>query len=254
LARTNGQIRIPTMRATVLSLLLSLPLLAACSGTAESAAPAAKAKAIASSAEAPVVVELFQSQGCSSCPPANAALNKLADRSDVIALSFAVDYWDRLGWKDIFAQPAFTQRQRDYAAALKGGSVYTPQVVINGTRELVGNGKGELAQAVAASKGISGGPMVNVSSAKASIGTGSGNGTVWLVRYDPSTHNVAIRAGENGGRTLPHRNIVRELTKLGSWNGKATSYNVPASKDSALKTVVILQQGLAGPVLGVGRG
>jgi hypothetical protein len=254
MARTIGQIRIPTMRATVLSLLLSLPLLAACSGTAESAAPAEKAKAIASSAEAPVVVELFQSQGCSSCPPANAALNKLADRSDVIALSFAVDYWDRLGWKDIYASPATTQRQRDYAATLKGGSVYTPQVVINGTRELVGNGKGELAQAVAASKGISGGPTVSVAGAKASIGAAKGSGTVWLIRYDPKTHNVAIRAGENGGRTLPHRNIVRELTKLGSWNGTAVGFDLPAAKDATWKTVVIVQNGKVGEVLGVGRG
>ncbi len=243
------------MHASLYSLALFLPLLAACGDSAQSQTAANAAPNVAlASADAPVLVELFQSQGCSSCPPANAALNKLADRKDVIALSYAVDYWDRLGWKDIFASPATTQRQRDYAAALKGGSVYTPQVVINGTRELVGNGKGELAGAVAGSKGISGGPTVTLSGAKVSIGAAKGSGTVWLVRYDPRTHNVAIKRGENGGRTLPHRNIVRELTKLGSWNGRQTSFGLPAAKDTQWNTVVIVQSGKAGAVLGIGRG
>lgn len=243
------------MRIALYSLSLFLPLLAACGDSAQSQTVAkAAAKASLASADAPVLVELFQSQGCSSCPPANAALNQLADRKDVIALSFAVDYWDRLGWKDIFASPQFTQRQRDYAASLKGGSVYTPQVVINGTRELVGNGKGELANAVAASKGVSGGPSVAVSGMKASIGAAKGSGTVWLVRYDPRTQNVAIKAGENGGRTLPHRNIVRELTKLGDWKGGAANFDLPAAKDAKWKTVVIVQSGKAGAVLAVGRG
>ena len=111
---------------------------------------------------APIVIELFQSQGCSSCPPANAALNAIAGRRDVIALSYAVTYWDRLGWKDKFADPAFTQRQYDYKSALKADSVYTPQVVLNGTKAIVGNGDGELSRAVKVTKPVSAVPAISL--------------------------------------------------------------------------------------------
>jgi hypothetical protein len=197
----------------------------------------------------PVVIELFQSQGCSSCPPANAALNAIAPRKDVIALSYAVTYWDRLGWKDKFADPAFTQRQYDYRDALGEKQAYTPQVVLNGSRAIVGNAKGELDRAVAATKGVSGGPAIALANGQVSVGTGKGSATVWLIRYDPRTHNVAIKAGENGGRTLPHRNIVRELDKLGNWNGKAKAFAMPANKDANLRSVVIVQRGIAGTIL-----
>lgn len=225
-----------------------IPFLANCSDIAESEVPQPRFAATAS-ADAPIVVELFQSQGCSSCPPANAALNELADRKDVIALSFAVTYWDRLGWKDTFASPAYTQRQRDYAATLKGGSVYTPQVVINGQRELVGNGRGELAGAVAASKGLSGGPAISVEKGKAVVGAGKGQATVWLVRFDPRYVNVAIKSGENEGRTLPHRNIVRQLVKLGSWSGKSQDYALPGAASSSYRTAILVQHGSTGPIL-----
>jgi hypothetical protein len=196
-----------------------------------------------------VVVELFQSQGCSSCPPANAALNKLAERSDVIALSYAVTYWDRLGWKDRFADPAFTQRQYDYNKAMQGDGVYTPQVILNGSRAIVGNGQGELAQAVDATRAASGGPSIALEKRSIAIGAGSGTASVWLVRYDPRTQNVAIRAGENEGRTLPHRNIVRQISKLGSWSGKAASYALPDAKASGLRSVILVQRGTAGPII-----
>jgi hypothetical protein len=201
------------------------------------------------SANAPIVVELFQSQGCSSCPPANAALNELADRKDVIALSFAVTYWDRLGWKDTFATPAYTQRQRDYAATLKGGSVYTPQVIINGRRELVGNGRGELAGAVRESKGLSAGPTISSAAGNVTIGAGTGKATIWLVRYDPRSIDVAIKAGENNGRTLPHRNIVRQLTKLGNWSGSQQSLTLPKAANAGWRTAILVQSGSTGPIL-----
>ena len=95
-----------------------------------------------------MVVELFQSQGCSSCPPANANVIALADRPDVLALSFGVTYWDDLGWKDTFATPQYTARQWDYARALRPRNVATPQVVINGRRDVVGNDRGELEPAI----------------------------------------------------------------------------------------------------------
>jgi hypothetical protein len=225
-----------------------LPFLASCREVAESETPELR-YATTASADAPIVVELFQSQGCSSCPPANAALNALADRKDVIALSFAVTYWDRLGWKDTFATAEYTQRQRDYAATLRGGSVYTPQVIINGTRELVGNGRGELAGAVGQAKGLSGGPAISTDQAKVMVGAGKGKATVWLVRFDPRTHDIAIKAGENGGRKLPHRNIVRQLEKLGSWSGAEQSYALPKSAQAGLKTAILVQSGATGPIL-----
>jgi hypothetical protein len=212
----------------------------------------AKAATVAA-ATGPVVVELFQSQGCSSCPPANAALNELADRKDVIALSFAVTYWDRLGWKDIFADPAYTQRQRDYASALGNDGVYTPQIVLNGKRAIVGNGKGELARAVRETKALGDGPAIALEDGKVSIGGGSGSGTVWLVRYDPRTQNVAIRTGENGGRTLPHRNIVRELKNLGSWSGNAKSYALPKASDTGYRSAILVQNGKAGPIIAAAK-
>jgi hypothetical protein len=127
------------------------------------------AKSVASGG--PVVIELFQSQGCSSCPPANAALNAIAPRKDVIALSYAVTYWDRLGWKDKFADPAFTQRQYDYKTALGEDSVYTPQVVLNGSKAIVGNGKGELERAVGATRAVSGGPSITLDKGQVSVGS-----------------------------------------------------------------------------------
>ncbi|MFM2410568.1 MAG: hypothetical protein RL481_1396 [Pseudomonadota bacterium] len=205
--------------------------------------------ASAASANNPVVVELFQSQGCSSCPPANAALNAIADRKDVIALSFAVTYWDQLGWKDRFATPAFTQRQRDYDRGLRGGGVYTPQVVLNGSRAIVGNGKGELAKAISETAGVSAGPEISINEKSAIIGKGSGKATAWLVRFDPKVRDVAIKSGENGGRKLPHRNIVRQLVRLGDWKGKSVSFTLPAASEAGLRTAILLQSGTGGPIL-----
>ena len=197
----------------------------------------------------PVVVELYQSQGCSSCPPANAALNAVADRSDVIALSFAVTYWDRLGWKDIFGDPAYTKRQYAYASALGDDGVYTPQVVLNGRRAIVGNRPGELERAVAATRKLSGGPSIDDKPGSVSIGAGKGNGDVLLVRYDPRNQQVAVRTGENGGRKLPHRNIVRQLVRLGQWDGARVNFKLPANPDVAWQSVILVQTKQTGPIL-----
>ena len=197
----------------------------------------------------PVVVELYQSQGCSSCPPANAALNGIADRSDVIALSFAVTYWDRLGWKDIFGDPAYTKRQYAYASALGDDGVYTPQVVLNGRRAIVGNRPGELERAVAATRKLSGGPSIDDKPGSVSIGAGKGNGDVLLVRYDPRNQQVAVRTGENGGRKLPHRNIVRQMVRLGQWDGSRVIFNLPANPDAAWRSVILVQTKQTGPIL-----
>lgn len=196
----------------------------------------------------PVVVELYQSQGCSSCPPANANLNAIAGRPDVLALSFAVTYWDRLGWKDRFAQPAFTARQWDYARAAGRAQVATPQVVVNGDRTtIVGANRAQLEQRIAGAR-RAGGPAITAVRGRVAIGRGAtpAPATVWLVRYDPRTRAVAIRAGENGGRTLPHRNIVRSLQRIGTWTGAPASFALPASPDPALRAAVLVQRGPGG--------
>jgi hypothetical protein len=234
------------LRITVLFSLL--PLLATCSETAESEIPQPRFAATGKSGGL-IIVELFQSQGCSSCPPANAALNAIADQPNIIALSFAVTYWDRLGWKDSFANPVFTDRQYAYSAALGNKGVYTPQVVLNGARDIVGNGKGELAAAIAKTSPLSDALPISADGKNVSVGAGKGKGTVWLVRYDPRSQQVAVKTGENAGRTLPHKNIVRQLAKLGSWSGTAASYALPPRAHAGLKTVILVHSGNAGPIL-----
>ncbi len=201
------------------------------------------------------VVELFTSQGCSSCPPANANLAALAgSRGDVVPLSFGVTYWDKLGWKDSFASPAFTQRQRDYAAALGRDNYGTPQMVINGRTSLVGNNRGQLDAAIARA-GTVGGPAIAATAGALSIGAGPRPATpadIWLVRYDPRTIAVPIRAGENEGRTLPHRNVVRTLVRLGSWSGNAQRIALPPAV-AGLRSVVLVQAAGLGPILAVAR-
>ena len=209
----------------------------------------------ANAAPAPTtVVELFQSQGCSSCPPANANVNALiARRPDVLALSFAVTYWDQLGWKDGFAKPAFTQRQWDYAKALNHSQVWTPQVVINGRSDIVGANAAALDAALQPLPANA--PALVLGDGVISVGRGSaprGGAQVWLVRYDPGTIEIAVKAGENNGRKLPHRNIVRSLTLLGAWSGVPVQFTIPAAAPG-LATAILLQS-TQGPILAAARG
>lgn len=194
------------------------------------------------------VIELYQSQGCSSCPPANAVLNGLADRKDLITLSFAVTYRDYLGWKDRFAQPAFTQRQKDYMTAYKRPNVSTPQMVINGRGFIVGTTADTVAQGLKAYARSGPEPDIALNGTRLSVGAGSGAAQVWWVAYDPKSLDVPITAGENNGRTLPHRHIVKSLIKVGDWSGKPLVVTVPAAP-LGLQTAVLLQAGLGGPIV-----
>lgn len=207
--------------------------------------------ALASDPAHPTVIELFESQGCSDCPPANANLNAIADRPDVLALNFAVTYWDQLGWKDTFAAPAFTARQWDYAHAAGRGNVFTPQMIVNGRGVLVGSNRAEVEQAIHRYDRGNAGPTIARLGNKITIGAGAakGAGIVWLVQYDPRTQNVPINAGENGGRTLPHRDIVRGLQSLGTWTGAARAYDLPAAGNPTYRTAVLIQQGKGGPLV-----
>ncbi|WP_010217724.1 DUF1223 domain-containing protein [Sphingomonas sp. PAMC 26621] len=197
----------------------------------------------------PVLVELYQSQGCSSCPPADTNVNALADRPDVVALSFGVTYWDTLGWRDTFAKPEFTERQWDFARFNHRGNVATPQVWINGNRTIVGNNRSELEASIRTASAE--GPALAIRGGTVAIAAGRSparGADVWVATFDPRTVQVAIRAGENGGRTIPHRNIVRQLTMVGHWTGPSAKYALPHAAPG-LATAVFLQAGRGGPVI-----
>lgn len=200
------------------------------------------------------VVELFQSQGCSSCPPAIENVNAIADRPDVLALTFAVTYWDRLGWKDSFAKPEFTARQWDYAKAGGRGQVFTPQILVNGRTSIVGARRAQLDQAMATTPAPVGGPAITARPGKIMVGAGAAPkpATVWLVDYDPRAQAVAIGAGENSGRTLVHRNVVTGLVPLGRWQGAALTLALPPAR-AGLRRAVLVQQDRAGPIVAAHR-
>lgn len=196
----------------------------------------------------PTVIELYQSQGCSSCPPALKVLQAEAERPDVLALNFAVTYWDHLGWKDRFASPAYTRRQWDYARAAGRDQVATPQMIVNGRGVVNGGNRAEVDAAITRWNRGGGGPAIGISAGHVSIGVGKGPAAVWLVDYDPRTIDVPIRAGENNGRTLPHRNIVTGLVRLGDWSGKAAQFALLPARPG-MKRAVLVQAGTGGPIL-----
>ncbi|MBI1178990.1 MAG: DUF1223 domain-containing protein [Alphaproteobacteria bacterium] len=207
-------------------------------------------------AREPVVVELFTSQGCSSCPPANDYLAVLSERPNVIALSFGVTYWDDLGWKDTFASPQFTRRQRDYAPRLGNDSVYTPQMVVNGHIDVVGSKRRAVDAAIEAAGRDPAGPSLTVGDSRIAVGAGAapeGGADLWLVRYDPRVVQVPVRRGENGGRTLPHKNVVHDLTRLARWTGQPLTVGLSPPGDG-MAWAVLLQGAHGGPILAAARG
>jgi len=179
--------------------------------------------AMAFAGERPVVVELFTSQGCSSCPPANAFLNEMSrGRPDVLPLAFHVTYWDRLGWKDPFSLEAATVRQDHYGHRFGDGS-YTPEIVVDGMVGLVGSHRDEVNAAIEHAKRGQTATDVNVDKAGDNvtirIGSGVGRGKVLLIGFDYE-HTTKIGRGENGGRTLAESNVVRSIRPVGEWSGK----------------------------------
>lgn len=215
-------------------------------------------------ANGPIAVELFTSQGCSSCPPAERFLAELADRPGVVALEFHVDYWDYIGWKDPFAAPAFTARQRAYARALDQPYVYTPQMVIDGADHAVGSHRDAVEARLEAARLHRTLARDARTAPTLSIARVAGQGyrirldgpapapgaslRLVLIGFD-RRHATPVRAGENRGRTLESAHIVRSLTSLGPWTGGRTSRVVPT--DSAIGdggVAVLLQDGVAGPI------
>lgn len=199
----------------------------------------------------PTVVELFTSQGCSSCPPANANLIKLSNRDDVLTLSFAVTYWDYLGWKDIFGKQEFTDRQAVYERPLHQSGPYTPQMVINGTTTVVGNDLAEVTQLLANVAPLKG-PSITLGPESVKIGSGGGSGSasdIWLIRYDPNVVNVPVAKGENTGSTLPHIHVVHALQHIGRWDGNPASFKFMKATDG-YRTAVLVQGEQGGPIFG----
>ncbi len=209
--------------------------------------------------ERPVVVaELFTSQGCSSCPPAEAFLNDLADRSDVIALEFHVDYWDYIGWEDPFAKKSYTDRQKQYMRALHSRYVYTPQMVIDGAQHVVGSDQMKVELAIRdrqEEKRDTAMPSLTVSKSgdnalKVSV-TGDPHGRIYdlyLITFDKE-HRTEVQRGENRGKTLVNRNVVRDALLIRQWMGEALDQEIPVEKFAeAGGWVVLLQQAGHGPI------
>src|SRR5437660_5102214 len=201
-----------------------------------------------------IVVELFTSEGCSSCPPADALLAELAGRPDALALSFHVDYWDRLGWKDPFSSPEATRRQHGYADLLGLATVYTPQMVVDGRWQAVGSDRSEVEQALGSARrsrdGVPLALVIDHGRAQITLGSGGGDGVaadLLLIGFD-RRHVTAVAGGENGGRTLSHVDVVRSIEEIGQFDGGSRSFEVPIRSSS--DRVAAILQARDGRVLG----
>jgi hypothetical protein len=220
----------------------------------------------AHAADPRAVVELFTSQGCSSCPPADKIIGELAKDPSVIALSMPIDYWDYLGWKDTLADARFSARQKAYSQMRGDRDVYTPQVVVNGSAHVVGSDRAGIEGAIGDTKKADGvmsvpvtmtlnGKQINVSVAASTGGPALMHGEVWICSISKAVP-ISIGRGENRGREVTYHNVVRNLLKVGDWNGSSGSWTVPLeniSRDGVDAAVVYLQDGnrdKPGPMLG----
>ena len=187
----------------------------------------------------PVVVELFTSQGCSSCPPADAFLGQLAQRHDILALSLPVTYWDMLGWKDTLASEADTSRQKAYAQTMGRGGIYTPQIIVDGATDVIGSREQAVEAAITARIGdmqsIPVDLIANRQAVHIAVGQGDGSdreATIWMFRVLPQA-TVSIHDGENSGRTITYHNVVRQIRAIGIWKGRPLALDLPRSDAGA---------------------
>jgi hypothetical protein len=210
------------------------------------------------------VLELFTSQGCSSCPPADRLFSELAKDPSLIVLTLPVDYWDYLGWKDTLGDASFSYRQKTYAAMRSDRQVYTPQAVINGVSHAVGSQRSSIDAEILKTRDHAGTLSVDVAVEKTSTGlrvriggAPGGDGHIWVMPIVRS-REVQIGRGENSGRTVSYSNVVRRVTRVGGWKGEAMTMDIPASSmtPDAEGVVVLLQSGSdkkSSQVLGAGR-
>lgn len=201
----------------------------------------------------PAVVELFTSQGCSTCPPADRLLARLAERDDVVALSLHVDYWDYLGWRDTFARPEFGERQRGYRDAWGKSVIYTPQMVVQGRHDVPA--ADEAAVSVAIDRALAPVRLIEVSiraedgMLKCLIEPGPEpvTGTVWIAKYTLS-ETVEITRGENAGRTMTYRNVVNSLMRMGTWSGGRTEEVEMPHPEPGEGVAIWIQDDASGPI------
>jgi hypothetical protein len=241
-----------------------LAIAASLAGFANLLGPAeAQSTGPGASPQTKAVIELYTSQACSSCPSADALLGRLAQRDDIIAISWAVDYWDYLGWRDTAARPEFTERQKAYAKVLGNGMVYTPQAVINGLVHVNGSDEVKIERAIEKNfKSYSGSQVpVRLSAVDGKLvvhigaapeGAGAKEASVWLV---PIAHRVEvpITRGENRGKTIVYSNVARGLIPVGTWNGKPMTVRLDVQSvvfGDSDRCAALLQQGRGGPIIG----
>lgn len=231
--------------------LFALALLAALAGTAASGLAE-------ESVDNPAVVELYTSQGCASCPPADELLGELARRADVVALSLHVDYWDYIGWRDPFAKRRFTERQQAYIRRMHGRFVYTPQIVVDGRWEAVGSRRDEVMDAIARARTRAKAIVPRMERRGDTMrivipaGEAPAPATVWLALYDRK-HVTRVPRGENAGRELANYNVVRELRSLATWTGKRIEMSLDPEAMGAARfdgCAVLVQRRDTGPILG----
>ncbi len=212
---------------------------------------------IHAAAKSPVVVELFTAQGCASCGEANAELEALAARPDLLALTFPVDYWDYLGWPDTFAKPEFTERQKAYVARFALREPYTPQVVVDGRAQAGGLQADKIEKLIglAAAAPHRDLDIAFIGARRVDVGSGvapRSGAEVWLVRFDPREQDVAVKKGDNRGQTVRHINVVREVKKLGTWRGRPMAFRLPVAIEEGLSTAILVQNPNGGRLIGVG--
>jgi len=216
-------------------------------------------------AEPRAVIELFTSQGCSSCPPADKVLGELAKDPSVVALSLPIDYWDYLGWKDTLADARFSARQKAYSRMRGDREVYTPQAVVNGSTHVIGSDLVGIESAIDTTRAAGvmsvpvtltqSGRQITVSVAAAAQGPAIHHGEVWIGSISTSVP-ILIGRGENSGREVTYHNVVRNLLKVGDWNGTSGNWTVPLeniSHDGVDAAVVFVQDGnrdKPGPMMG----
>jgi hypothetical protein len=207
-------------------------------------------------AEPRAVVELFTSQGCSSCPPADRIIGELAKDPSIIALSLPIDYWDYLGWKDTLADARFSARQKAYSQMRGDREVYTPQVVVNGSMHVVGSDREGIESAIGNTGKVDrvmsvpvtmtlAGKQIAVSVAASGKGPAAMHGEVWICSISKAIP-ISIGRGENSGREVTYHNVVRNLLKVGDWNGSSGSWTVPLeniSREGVDAAVVYVQAG-----------
>lgn len=201
-----------------------------------------------------VVVELFTAQGCVTCDKAAQPFADLAQAPNIAALTFPVDYWDYLGWRDTLAKAAFTERQKAYERRLGLRDVYTPQVVVDGQAQAPGDDGQAVKDLVdKARHDLVHGPALKLDrDGRLRVEGGAhlhGGAGVWLMRYDPKTIEVQVKAGDNRGATVSERNVVREMVRLGAWRGASTAFKLPRADEEGLVSLVLVQGEHGGKII-----